>query len=463
MATEQSPPCNGLFEQQGPAGFRGHFFVRFREENGFARVDIIAGEERDYSTEIRITSSEPEDISPWQRRHFAKIFGHDKFEWVEAHDAWIGCKRFTGLRIVLYGRLNWCEGGIEQGKAYDFLLREEGAPKVRPAAGGGAGLFKAHIRPYYFRDLPRQVTVYRDGQLLEVEKVAYSEFDGCPGRRGGGNRGGITSFSRQSRMRLLKAVCRLELVPEECLFVTLTYPKVFPSDAETIKRDYETFVKRLRRSMPEISGYSKVEPQKRGAPHWHLLLFGNGLSPEQLRVLRKWVAHTWFEVVGSGDEKHLKAGTQVKIPQTIKGTLAYLSKYLGKVCDGLPNGMRYWRVINRQALPWSEKVTVELTDEEGIQLKRLLKRLLRAKVRSRQRRRFEKEHGRSIPFDWVMGHIQGQGVWASEELNRLRLLLRKKIRRSCREWQSFRTVIGNGGALLRLVEFVRDGADPPPF
>jgi hypothetical protein len=53
----------------------------------------------------------------------------------------------------------------------------------------------------------------------------------------------------------------------------------------------------------------KLEFQGRGAPHYHLL--GRLPNGVQLRVMRQWVARAWFEIVGSGDERHLHAGTAV--------------------------------------------------------------------------------------------------------------------------------------------------------
>jgi hypothetical protein len=45
---------------------------------------------------------------------------------------------------------------------------------------------------------------------------------------------------------------------------------------------------------------------------------------------RDWLARVWYEIVGSGDPLHLKAGTQVKRPKSDIITMVYIAKYLSK-------------------------------------------------------------------------------------------------------------------------------------
>jgi hypothetical protein len=93
----------------------------------------------------------------------------------------------------------------------------------------------------------------------------------------------------------------------------------------------------------------KLEPQRRGAPHFHLLLFGleEGLSKD-------WLSRSWYEVVGSGDERHLRAGTRVEGIRSWRGVMSYAAKYLGKL-ESLPKDWlggvgRWWGVHNRGAM-----------------------------------------------------------------------------------------------------------------
>ena len=53
----------------------------------------------------------------------------------------------------------------------------------------------------------------------------------------------------------------------------------------------------------------KREFQRRGAPHYHVL------APVSLTIagepVKEWISRTWYEVVASGNPKHLSAGTEV--------------------------------------------------------------------------------------------------------------------------------------------------------
>lgn len=142
---------------------------------------------------------------------------------------------------------------------------------------------------------------------------------------GGGVRGKVSGFSKASRKRAMHALGKYDRAEvAQALFVTLTYPADYP-DGRKAKRDWDVFVKRLRRKYPKVGLFWRMEPQKRGAPHFHALVFGVGFIPSQ------WIAHAWYEVCNTGDPKHLKAGTQIKRVESYKHAVYYVSKYITKV------------------------------------------------------------------------------------------------------------------------------------
>lgn len=162
------------------------------------------------------------------------------------------------------------------------------------------------------------------------------------------------------------------------VFVTLTYPGEFSPDWRRWKRDLDAFLRRLERKRPESGVIWKLEPQTRGAPHFHLLVFGASYS-----LLRWWAARAWFEVVGSGDERHLRAGTRVERLRSARGARAYAAKYLGKLPDALPSGVdweavgRWWGVRHPENIPWAECITVALDYAESWKVLRVLRHFLR--------------------------------------------------------------------------------------
>ena len=66
-----------------------------------------------------------------------------------------------------------------------------------------------------------------------------------------------------------------------------------------------------------------LEFQQRGAPHFHVLTSDYVPKVELSRV--------WFRIVGSGDEKHLQAGTKIQTIKSKKHLYSYLSSYINKL------------------------------------------------------------------------------------------------------------------------------------
>jgi len=166
------------------------------------------------------------------------------------------------------------------------------------------------------------------------------------------------------------------------VFVTLTYPSEWPGEPEEWKRHLQNFLKRLVYKFPRSSGVWKLEPQKRGAPHYHLLVWGVDYVD-----LLGFCSRAWYKVVGSGDTKHLRAGTRVEKVRKWRGVMSYCSKYLGKDVEKLPGWEsvgRYWGVFMRDNVPWAALVTVPLTYKQVVQVMRYLRRYAHLKSRSYQ-------------------------------------------------------------------------------
>lgn len=93
-------------------------------------------------------------------------------------------------------------------------------------------------------------------------------------------RGDIVGFSKGSRLRLLRKLNKINPDNTSQVFhITLTYPKRFPADGVTHKADLDAFIKRCKRKFSdEIEYLWKLEFQKRGAPHYHMILYLPKLS-----------------------------------------------------------------------------------------------------------------------------------------------------------------------------------------
>jgi len=201
-------------------------------------------------------------------------------------------------------------------------------------------------------------------------------------------RGKIKGFSKASRKRLLNSLYSLSELPS--YFITLTYPKDYPLTSRKWKRDLNVFDKALRRVFPGYWFYWKLEPQKRGAPHFHLLgSFGPMGDKKNFRILCRWLSETWFRIVGSNDIKHLRAGTNIKRVEGKRAIRIYLSKYTGKQftlqdlpeCWGEPG--RFWGIIGRKNVPVKKVCHVVLGAKEFYNVRRFLSRWLRSIARKR--------------------------------------------------------------------------------
>lgn len=170
----------------------------------------------------------------------------------------------------------------------------------------------------------------------------------------GGIRGTIKGFSRASRRRMMGRLMCLDwrgvaaadkhAHQGRAMFITLTYPADWSPDWRSWKAHLQAFRKRLERRFALQGAVWKLELQKRGAPHFHVLVVFAGV--ESVHVVRRWCSRAWFEVVGGADPAHFRAGTNVQVVYGKSGRLMrYLAKYLGKAwaAEGLELG-RVWGV-----------------------------------------------------------------------------------------------------------------------
>lgn len=235
---------------------------------------------------------------------------------------------------------------------------------ISPSGRRGANLWR-RVDLAADTDRPQPtITLTTGGSLTKLRAAKIPRPSSAPARRGK-----ITGFSAAARKRLIELLAslnrkRLDRLP---LFVTLTYPRVWPDEPTVWKRHLDTWLKRLERKYERTAVIWKLEFQSRGAPHFHLLVFG----PRWIDA--KWLSRSWYQVVDSGDINHLKAGTKVERIRSWKGVMFYASKYLAKKTDERLPGMvgRYWGILNRDMLPF-DLIELPLTFGQFFRLRRLL-------------------------------------------------------------------------------------------
>lgn len=145
----------------------------------------------------------------------------------------------------------------------------------------------------------------------------------------------IIKFSKRSAKRLRHVVRNSEDTWKA--FITLTYPENFPCDGRKTKAHLNAFLQWLRRQ--GIKYVWVLEFQLRGAPHYHILVSDY--------IPKTELSERWYRIVGSGDEKHLKAGTQIQAIKSKRHLYGYLSSYINKLAQKIlpkefENVGRFW-------------------------------------------------------------------------------------------------------------------------
>lgn len=109
-------------------------------------------------------------------------------------------------------------------------------------------------------------------------------------------------------------------------FITLTYPAEYPCNGRETKGHLNAFLQFLRRK--GIKCVWVLEFQSRGAPHYHVIV--------SEFIPKEEIAERWYKIVGSGDEKHLIAGTGVNSIRSKVQLHGYLSNYIKKLDQKTP-------------------------------------------------------------------------------------------------------------------------------
>lgn len=181
----------------------------------------------------------------------------------------------------------------------------------------------------------------------------------------------VCGFSRRARSRMMTRMATIDFDKVHLSMVTLTYGKEFPKDSDVWKRDKHTMVKALRRRLPDIGIIWKLEPQKRGAPHYHLFLFFPKSHYPKMRdafLCKDWLALRWAEITGDTSADHIAAGVRVERIRTVNGMMKYASKYIAKNIEHeehaamWQNVGHYWGTHNRDAIPEAETTRIEFTN-----------------------------------------------------------------------------------------------------
>ena len=289
-----------------------------------------------------------------------------------------------------------------RGTPVDRSLRSKNSHRA------GSGLSKSHIstKPFKkgrFKEIAKEfaakpiygngthwIKLYKGGRLAEVKIHSggcISEFNEEDSKSYRSIRGKITKWSRKSQMRFKQALAKLDQSKlKEALEITLTYPSDFPppDDHETYKKHLAYMNMWLRRR--DFTGAWKLEFQSRGAAHYHIIAIPGQKIEGGLGKFRTSVAEQWYRVVGSEDEKHLRAGTEVSSIKSSEGIIGYMASYMAKKDQTLPDNFtgRYWGFIGKADMPFVEPKVIPLGRENAAKIRRLARNKIKRDMKNYQ-------------------------------------------------------------------------------
>ena len=126
------------------------------------------------------------------------------------------------------------------------------------------------------------------------------------------------------------------------VMLTLTYRENM-TDRSRMARDFDVFVKRLRRVVPDFQYVCVFEKQKRGAYHAHIAVprvlshyLHKGVLTRSYGLLRAM----WRAVVGA-DNGNVDVSRNKRISRSSSRLAAYIAKYIGKGFDDGDEGDSY--------------------------------------------------------------------------------------------------------------------------
>lgn len=191
-------------------------------------------------------------------------------------------------------------------------------------------------------------------------------------RGGKHERGQVQGFSFRSRSRLMAKISQLRKhhMP---LFVTLTYPDQYPVEWEEFKADLHRFMVALTKKYPKAGLIWKLEFQKRGAAHYHCMVWG-----VELEVAQDYIPKLWHKIAGHKDENHLLfhqgklAGSRqcVEAVRSWHGVKSYASKYLAKLDERTERTGRFWGVVGK--VPFSPLVSFVIDIKTALEFRRAM-------------------------------------------------------------------------------------------
>jgi hypothetical protein len=191
-------------------------------------------------------------------------------------------------------------------------------------------------------------------------------------------RGIIRNFSQASRNRLLRLFSCLQYSKfYNTYFVTLTYHNRNEPKRATCKSDLNVFLQYIRDNYPLSHYIWRLELQKRGMPHFHVILFN--MPQTDLKAedkLRHELNIAWHRIADPTSSSHFSYGFDIKRLISFKQAFFYISKYCAKIDNNL-DCKKLGRIWSRSVdLPVGPTCIVTLSTTEYYFIRRICRKII---------------------------------------------------------------------------------------
>lgn len=177
-------------------------------------------------------------------------------------------------------------------------------------------------------EIYNKIEVYPNCIVLKPSDQYKGKFEGKRGKRDT-----IKTFSKRSRFRLFSLLAKIDnKLFRKPMFLSLTFHYGHEKKDKKDHSVLHNFLVQLRNFDPGVQFIWRKELQKRGAPHYHLIIFPL-LSEDDYPDAGYFVAinSIWHQVADPKSEKHSDFGCKSTVINSYREACIYLSKYIAKV------------------------------------------------------------------------------------------------------------------------------------
>jgi len=203
-------------------------------------------------------------------------------------------------------------------------------------------------------------------------------------RANNAKRGLVSGLSSKSRLRLIRFLAQVSR-PDEPVFVTLTY-RDFTEESASWKRDLDAWCKRLCAHFPSCCAVWRLQFQRRGAPHYHLLIWlGDSGDREGLRdMFARW----WLRIINQDTPENWRYGVDLEVVTDFRKCAFYISLYASSGEQDRTDILtgREWGCVRPGRLGLAPVVQTNLSVGGVLLLRRVLRRSYLSFMRQRNRK-----------------------------------------------------------------------------